>query len=130
MSAGMRLVAALLAELDGHPALAPMRVFDFVPARFAHPYAVIGQPVLLAEDAVDVVARIGSVEVQCRDGGEDPARLRALLGALEDAMAALPDDLGGGWRLTFLRLARSEMRMVKEGWLARSLWGVRMFRVN
>lgn len=130
MSAANRLVAALLAQLDGNPALAPMRVFDFEPARKGSPYAVIGQPTMLVEDAVDVEARIGSVEIVCRDGGERPDQLRTLLAALEEAMDALSSDLGGGWRITFLRLARNQMSIAKEGWVARTLWGVRVYRVN
>lgn len=130
MSAANRLVAALLAALDGNPALAPMRVFDFEPARAGVPYAVIGQPTMVAEDAVDVVARIGGVEIVCRDGGERPERLRVLLAALEEAVETLPDDIGGGWRITMLRLARNQLRIAKEGWVASTLWSVRVFRVN
>lgn len=131
MSAGAWLVAATLAHLDGNAAIDPLRVFDLVPDRAVFPWAQIEDPVLSAQDGAGVTGRVGTLAITCRDGGERPARLRGLIGRMEEQMAALPSDLGGeGWRLTSIALARSRIVRVKDGWAARSEWAVRVFRVN
>ena len=131
MSAGEWLVASAMALLDGNPTLDPLRVFDFAPSRAAFPYAVIEDPVLKAENGAGVIGRVGTFAIQFRDGGEQPRRLRWLVGRLEDAVALLPPDLGGeGWRLAGLALAQSRIARGKDEWLARSVWAVRGFRTN
>lgn len=63
------------------------------------------------------------------DGGERPVRLRGLVGEAEAAIEAMARDLGEGWRVVTLLLARS--RIVREGesrWMAMSEWRVRMLR--
>ena len=131
MSAGNSLVASCMAHLAENAALDPLRVFDFAPERAAFPWAQIEDPVLQAWDAALATGRVGTLAIGFRDGGERPARLRFLMGRLEDEMATLPRDLSGeGWRLAGLSLARTRLARVKDGWLGRSEWAVRIFRTN
>lgn len=131
MSAGNSLVASCMAHLAENAALDPLRVFDFAPERAAFPWAQIEDPVLQAWDAALATGRVGTLAIGFRDGGERPARLRFLMGRLEDEMFVMPGDLGGeGWRLAGLSLARTRLARVKDGWLGRSEWAVRIFRTN
>lgn len=131
MSAGDWLLGSIMAHLAENAALDPLRVFDFVPARAGFPYAVVEDPVLEARDVSGLTGRVGAVAIACRDGGERPERLRFLLGRLEDEMATLPADLGGeGWRLAALSLQQSRIARGKDGWVARSVWAVRVYRAN
>jgi len=112
--------------------LAPLgRVFEATPTRAALPYLVVEDPVLGAGDAAGVSGRTGSITVLCTDGGVSLARVRALLGEVEAAMAQLPVDPGSGWRVTALRLTRSQLQLGKgERWIASATFAVRMYRVN
>ena len=131
MSAGEWLAASCMAQLAQNAALDPLQVFDFMPERAGLPRAQVEDPVLQAWDGAGFTGRIGTVAIGFRDGGERPVRLRLLMGRVEAQMAALPADLGGeGWRLAGLSLARSRLTRVKDGWLGRSEWAVRVFRVN
>jgi hypothetical protein len=122
----MVLQAAVMTQL------APLgRVFDAVPARAATPYLVVDAPVLAAGDAVGVAGRAGTLAVSCIDGGVSPVRVRALLAAVEAALGGLPAQVGEGWRVTSIRLARSQMAIGKgERWSATSVFAVRMYRSN
>lgn len=126
MSAGTMLQAAVMAQL------APLgRVFDAVPTRAALPYVVVDAPVLAAGDAVGVAGRTGTLAVACVDSGVSPVRVRALLAAVEAALAGLPAQIGEGWRVTSVRLARSQVSIGKgERWSATSVFAVRMYRSN
>ncbi|GAA0656892.1 hypothetical protein GCM10009102_01050 [Sphingomonas insulae] len=130
----VQLAGAMRAP-DALPALAPdappARVFDAPPARAALPYVVVEDPVLMASDAVGITGRSGTVAIACVDGGVSPVRARALLAAVEAAMAGLPPQLREGWRVTSVRLARSQVTQGKgERWTASSVFAVRMFRSN
>lgn len=126
MSAGSVLQAAVVAHLTGMG-----RVFDAPPVRAAMPYVVVDDPVLAAGDAVGVAGRSGTVAVSCIDGGVSPDRVRALLAEVEARMASLPAQVGEGWRVTAVRLARSVVGQGKgERWTATSVFAVRMFRSN
>ncbi|MCU6455865.1 DUF3168 domain-containing protein [Sphingomonas sp. A2-49] len=126
MSAGGIVQAAVIAHL------APLgRVFDAVPARAAMPYLVVEDPVLAAGDAVGLAGRTGTIAITCIDAGVSPVRVRALLAAVEAAMATLPPQPGGGWRITSARLVRSQIALGKgERWVATSTFAVRMYRSN
>lgn len=131
MSAGDRLAAATIARLDGNEALEPLRVYDWPPERAGVPYAQIEDPVLRADDGAGVTGRVGTLAIALRDGGERPARLRLLMARVEEQMAALDPDLGGdGWRLAGIALARTRLARVREGWVGRLEWSVRLYRVN
>ena len=131
MSAAEWLFASCMAHLAENAALDPLRVFDLLPERAAFPWAQIEDPVLQAYDAAGLTGRIGTLAMQFRDGGERPARLRLLMGRMEEQMATLPGDLGGeGWRMAGCSLARTRLGRVKDGWLGRTEWAVRVFRAN
>lgn len=124
MSAGTVLQAAVVAHLSGLG-----RVFAAPPMRAALPYVVVEDPGLAADDAVGVAARTGSIAIACVDAMAASARER--LAMVEAALAQLPRDLAGGWRVTALRLARSQMVQGRnERWTATGVFAVRMYRVN
>lgn len=126
MSAGAVLQAAAMARLAGLG-----RVFDAPPVRGAMPYLVVEDPVLAAGDAAGVAGRTGTITVACMDMGTSPVRVRALIAAAEAAIGGLAADLGGGWRLTAVRLARGQVVAGKnERWTAAATFAVRMYRVN
>lgn len=136
MSAAAVLQAAALAQLSRR-----MRVFTAPPLRASLPRVVLDDAVLAAADAVGVSGRVGTIGVTCTDSGEQPDRLRMLVEQVETAMAAIPPDLGAGWRLAALTLTRSRIVHGKEvrgdarsergeQWTATCLFAVRMFRIN
>lgn len=126
MSAGAVLRAAVVAHLGDVG-----RVFDAAPARAAMPYVVVDDPVLAAGDAIGVSGRTGTLAIACIDTGVSPERVRALLAAVEARMASLPPAPGEGWRVTAVRLARSQVVQGKgERWTATGVFAVRMFRSN
>lgn len=131
MSAREILVAGLRAALEAHGPLreAVTGVFDAPPVRAARPYALIEEPLLADWGAKGVEGREGRAAVLLFDLGERPARLRALAGEAEAAIAAMPAALDDGWRIASLTLLRS--RVSREGdarWIAASEWRVRMLR--
>ena len=131
MSAAKWLTASIMAHLAEDAALDPLRLFDFAPNRAGFPHAVIEDPVLEARDVAGLTGRVGTVAISLRDGGERPDRLRLLAGRVEDAMATLPADLGGeGWRLAALSLQMSRVVRVKDEWVARLVWAVRVYRAD
>lgn len=130
MSAGEALLARCVRQLADAPALAAVGVFDLPPARVSPPYAIVEDPVLQAWDGAGVTGRVGTLAVQVRDAGEQPARLRQISDAIEAALAALPADIGAGWRLAGLALARSRVTRTRDGWVGRTEWAVRLFRAN
>lgn len=130
MSAAAALVNAVVAALADDPLLAELKVFDAPPVRALAPYAVVEHPQFRGADAAGVTGRIGTLAVSFQDAGEVPTRLRVLMAVAEEAVDLLPAALGDGWRLAGLELARSRLARVKEGWIGRAEWAVRVFRVN
>lgn len=120
------LLSAAMAEALGSVDLA---VFDAPPVRAARPYAVIEEASLGNWGTKDLAGREGVLAMTLFDGGERPVRLRSLTGEVESAIEAMARDLGEGWRVVTLILARS--RIVREGdsrWMAMSEWRVRILR--
>jgi hypothetical protein len=105
MSAGEVLGGAVLAVLEG----LGVSVFDAPPVRGAVPYAVVGEAECRAIDAVGLTARQARIAVELVDGGERPVRLRALQGEAEERVLGLRGELGEGWRLVAIALARSRV---------------------
>jgi hypothetical protein len=131
MSVQGLLQDAIRAALEGHAPLAEAvtGVFDAPPVRAARPYAWVDEALLGDWGTKDIAGRDGRFAVLVHDTGERPVRLRALAGAAEDAVEAMPRDLGGGWRVVTCRLLRS--RIVGEGegrWAAMSEFRVRMLK--
>ncbi|WP_375390798.1 hypothetical protein [uncultured Sphingomonas sp.] len=131
MTAGDWLAASAMVRLDQNAALDPLRVYDWLPERAAMPYAQVEDPVLRADDGAGVTGRVGTLGIAFRDGGERPARLRLLMARVEEQMATLDPDLGGdGWRLAGIALSRTRLARVRDGWVGRLEWSVRLYRVN
>lgn len=130
MSAAAVLQAAVVAVLTADDALTELSVFDAPPVRGLVPQAVVEEPVLAAFDAAGVTGRIGTLAIGFRDEGEVPTRLRILMAIAEEAVDLMPGALADGWRIGGLALARSRLARTKDGWLGRSEWAVRVFRVN
>jgi hypothetical protein len=133
MSVQALIQDALVAALKGHAPVvdAVTAVVDAPPVRAARPYVVVDEAVLIDWGTKDLAGREGRLAVVAYDRGERPVRLRALAGTIEDAVAAMPRDLGQGWRVASLVLVRS--RIVREGddrWTAVVEWRVRMLREN
>jgi len=130
MSVQTRLQGALVTALRDHAPLGALTgVFDAPPVRAALPYAVVGEAVLGDWGTKDMAGREGRVAVLLHDGGERPARLRLLAGAVEAAIEAMPRELGDGWRIASLTFVRS--RIVANGagrWIASSEYRARMLR--
>lgn len=129
MSAAARLHAALAAALrEGGGLAALTAVFDAPPVRAALPHATVEETVLADWGTKDMAGREGRAAVTLRDGGERPARLRALAGAAEEAVLAMPRDLGGGWRIASLVFVRGRIAREGSGWAATSEFRVRMLK--
>lgn len=131
MSVQALLSAAVVAALRDHAGVADVvtGVFDAPPVRAARPYAVVEDATLGDWGTKDMAGRDGRLAVLLYDSGERPLRLRALAGEAEAAIDAMARDLGEGWRVVTLVLARS--RIVREGegrWAAMSEWRVRLLR--
>ena len=121
--------AALQDALIG--ALGPIvSTFDAPPVRAALPYAVVEDAVLARWGGAGIDGREGRVRIVLHDAGERPVRLRALSGAVEDAVADVSGELADGWRVVALRLVRS--RIVKSAggdrWTATSEFAVKLYR--
>jgi hypothetical protein len=125
-SAASVLQAAMVARLAG---ALPVTVFDAPPVRAGDPYAVVDEPVLADWSTKTWAGREGRASVQLFDRGERPVRLRALAGAAEAALEGWQPELGGGWRLVSVRLARSRVLRERDGrWRGVSEFAVRMWR--
>lgn len=121
------LVEAVCARLRER--LEGCAVFDAPPVRAAVPYAVVEEPVVAPWGTKSWDGFEARVAVALWDEGERPVRLRALLGEAEEAVAELPPDLGGGWRVVRAELVRSRMaKAAAERWTARAEFLVRAWR--
>ncbi len=129
MRAATLLQKAIIGLLEGEPALEDLSVFDAPPVRSTGPNAIVEDPVLRAFDGSQVTGRIGTLAISFADTGEIPTRLRVLMAIAEETVDQLT-GLSGGWRIGGIALARSRLARTKDGWLGRSEWAVRLFRVN
>lgn len=121
MSAREALVEAVAACLRERTGLAALAVFDAPPVRSAVPYAVVDEPVLGPWGTKSWVGYEARLAVGLWDEGERPVRLRSLLGEVEEAVADLPPEMTGGWRLARVALARSRLaRGPGERWIGRA----------
>ena len=131
MSAREVLLAATIARLRGTAGLAGAGVFDAPPVRAALPYVQVEEPLLADWSTKSWAGREGRLTVLVLDGGERPVRLRTLLAAAEAAVLAMPADLGAGWRLATVTLARSRLtRGNADRWTAAAEFQVRLYQSN
>jgi len=127
MTAEQAVRAALGAALRGHAGLRGTlnAVLDGPGGRATAPWAAIGD--LLSADwgTKTAAGREIRASVTIRDLAEGPARLEALMGQADAAIAAMPRDLPG-WRVASLVLMRSRSgRDGAAGWI-----GVADYRIR
>ena len=128
MSVQAVLQAALVAALRGH-GLAVTAVFDAPPVRAARPYALVEESLFGDWGTKDMAGREARVAIALFDGGESPARLRALAGEAETAILAMPRAIGAGWALVSVMLLRARIGREGDGhWKSVSEFRVRMLR--
>lgn len=127
MSARERLGDAVLAALGRVEGLL---AFDAPPVRAAVPYAVVEEPVLVDWSTKSWAGLEGRVSVAVHDEGERPARLREILGRAEAAVAAMGPDLGDGWRIAQVALARSRVARAGGRWVGVGEFVVRVWRAG
>lgn len=132
MSVQTLLHQALADALRGHEALAGelTGIFDAPPVRAGRPYLLIDEALLADWGTKDAAGREGRFAIRLFDGGERPLRLRLLVAAVEDAVHALPHDLGDGWAIVTLQFLRSRISRDGEVWSAISEFRVRMLRTD
>jgi hypothetical protein len=99
--------AAAVAALEAHPALAQSLsgVFDGPPVRAAFPYISVSESLVSDWSTKTEIGREIRLALTVWDDGEEPARLHNLMGRVEEAIAAMSEDLSG-WRVAsnvFLR---------------------------
>jgi hypothetical protein len=110
----MRVVQeAVIAALRGHAPLADAvtGIFDGPPARARYPYVSMAESVSTDWGTKTARGREVSVAAMLWDDGRRPARMQALMDAVEDAIEGMARDLDG-WRVASLVLRRS--RMVRD----------------
>ena len=126
MSARALVQAAVFARVAG---VAGLHAFDAPPRRAGVPFAVVDEPELKPWGTKSWDGFEVRLSVRLWDEGERPARLRALLGAVEDAVADLAPSLGEGWRVVRVVLARSRVVGAPGNrWLAQAEFVGRIWR--
>mgnify|MGYP003585778848 CR=1 FL=1 len=129
MSARATLHAGIAHVLPAHAALDTLTgVFDAPPVRASLPHAVVEEPLFADWSTKDMAGREGRLAVVLHDGGERPARLRALAEAAEKAVLAMNRDLAGGWGVAGLVFVRGRIARAGNGWAATSEFRVRMLK--
>ena len=99
--------AAAVAALEAHPVLAQSLsgVFDGPPVRAAYPYISVSEGLVTDWSTKTETGREIRLALTVWDDGEEPARLHNIMGHVEEAIAAMAQDLAG-WRVAsnvFLR---------------------------
>ncbi|MFW2850563.1 DUF3168 domain-containing protein [Sphingomonas sp. TX0543] len=127
MSGQQAVQAAAVTAL--RTALGAVAVFDAPPVRAAPRYVVVDPPLLIDWSTKDWRGREGRLVVSAFDRGERPAWLREVAGTIEEAVEAMPPDMGDGWRCVSARLVRSRIaRAGDDRWAATSEFTVRIYR--
>ncbi|MEZ0497154.1 DUF3168 domain-containing protein [Sphingomonas sp. IW22] len=123
-----RLHEALAAALAAHPPLAGSvtAVFASPPVRAAAPYALVAEAVVADWSTKDAEGFEARVAVELHDGGEDGARVRALTGAAQAAVAAMPHALGEGWRIVSRGFVRQRIVRTRGEWVGTVEYRVRV----
>jgi hypothetical protein len=109
MSDAMRaLQEAAVSALETHPVLgtALSGVYDGPPPRAAFPYISIADGLVSDWSTKSANGREVRLSLTVWDDGEDASRLSSLMAHVEDAIAALPRDVGS-WRIASLTFLRS-----------------------
>lgn len=123
-----RLHDALAAALRAHPALAGgvTAVFASPPVRSATPYALVAEAVVADWSTKDAAGFEARVAIELHDAREEGAVVRDLAEAARDAVAAMADDLGEGWRIVSRVFVRQRVVRTRGEWVASVEFRVRV----
>jgi hypothetical protein len=110
------LQSAIVTALQAHPALAATLtgIYDGPPPRAAYPYISVADGLVNDWSTKSETGREIRMAVTVWDDGEMASRLHDLMAHAEDAIAALPSDLGG-WRVASLVFLRSLVARDPQG---------------
>ena len=125
------LHTAVIAALEAHPVLsaAGMHIFDGAPERSTYPYAVVSDGLVTDWSTKTEVGREVRLALTLWDDGEAADRTHALMGAMADAMAALPAAVPG-WQIVTCTFIRSLIARDADGpWAGLVEHRVRMMAV-
>lgn len=117
MSAEISAREAIRATLDADAALRARvnQVSDGEPVKASGPWLMLGEGSASGFGARGVNGVALRVPVILALRGDAPGEVGAILDALDTAMAAVPEVVGG-WKITVLRFERSRLRRDKAGW--------------
>lgn len=121
--AGAALVEAARAALQKVEGLNSVQ--DGSPIQAAAPYALIEAGLETDWGHKSGAGREVRLTVTIRDRGERPERLRSLVAAAEDAVAAMSASLEG-WQVVTLTLLRTTIVRHGDGWAGAADWRARM----
>lgn len=110
------LHTAVIAALEAHPVLsaAGMRVFDGAPERSTYPYAVVSDGLITDWSTKTEVGRDVRLALTLWDDGQAADRTHALMGAMTEALAALPATVPG-WQIVTCTFIRSVIARDADG---------------
>ena len=126
------LQAAAVSVLEAHPVLSTelTGVYDGPPPRAAFPYVVIAGGTTTDWSTKTAAGREIRLALTVWDDGEEASRLSSLTGHVEDAVAALPRDVGG-WRIASVVFLRSMVvRDAAGSWAGLVEYRVRMLETT
>jgi hypothetical protein len=123
-----RLHDAIVAALRADAAVSEgvTAVFASPPVRSATPYALVAEAVVADWSVKDAEGFEARVAAELHDAREDGAAVRALADAARAAIAAMPDDLGGGWRIVSRAFVRQRTVRTRGEWVASVEYRVRV----
>jgi hypothetical protein len=110
------LHTAVIAALEAHPALnaAGVLVYDGVPERQAFPYIAVSDGLVTNWSTKTELGRDVRLALTLWDDGEAADRTHALMGAMTEAMAALPAMIPG-WQIVTCSFIRSLIARDADG---------------
>ncbi len=110
------LHTAVIAALEAHPVLsnAGVMVYDGVPERAAFPYVAVSDGLLTDWSTKTETGRDVRLALTLWDHGEAADRTHALMGAIAEAVAALPATIPG-WQIVSCTFIRSLIARDADG---------------
>jgi hypothetical protein len=102
------LQAAAVSVIEAHPVLGAelTGIYDGPPPRAGFPYVSIADGIASDWSTKTAMGREIRLALTVWDDGGEASRQSSLMGHVEDAIAAIPRDLGG-WRIASLVFLRS-----------------------
>ncbi len=131
MSAEISAREAIRATLEADLALRDRinQVSDGEPVKASGPWLMLGEGSASGFGACGVSGVALRVPVILTLRGDTPGEVGAIIDALDAAMAAVPEVVGG-WKITVLRFERSRLRRDKAGWRIVTDYALRLVQWN